>query len=104
IKCNLETKDAVIFATSEKSVKKIEAEARAYEKLEMNGRLAYGRIEELPFSVEAALTLHDQAQFHPVRFLAPLLKEIERLGGRIYEHSSAVQISKDDTVVIMENW
>lgn len=103
IECNLETKDAVIFATSEKSVEEIEAEARAYEKLDISGRLAYGRVEDLPFPVEATLTMHDQAQFHPVRFLAPLLEEIEQLGGQIYEHSRAIQISEDETVVIMEN-
>src|SRR5699024_2055182 len=80
-----------------------EAEARAYEKLDISGRLAYGRVEDLPFPVEATLTMHDQAQFHPVRLLAPLLEEIEQLGGQIYEHSRAVQISEEDTVVIMEN-
>lgn len=103
IDCGLETKDAVVFATSEKYSKQIEAEARAYENLDIGGILAYGQADELPFPVDATLTMPDQAQFHPVQFLVPLLAEVERLGGRIYEHSRAVQLFNDDTIVLMEN-
>ncbi|HLR92043.1 MAG TPA: FAD-binding oxidoreductase, partial [Atopostipes sp.] len=102
IDCDLETKEAVVFASSEKSVKKVEVEARAYEKLGIDGVLAYGRLDDLPFPVEASLTMRGQAQFHPVKFLAPLLKEIEKLGGRVYEETRAVQLSKDHTMVTME--
>ena len=103
IDCSLERKDAVVFASSQKSVKEIEKEARAYKALGIDGILAYGAIDDLPFPVEAALTMHHQAQFHPVQFLAPLLEEIERLGGRIYEQTRAVQLSKNGKAVLTEH-
>ena len=103
IDCGLENKEAVVFASSEKSVKKIEAEARAYEALEIDGVLSYGNLDDLPFPVDAALTMRHQAQFHPVQFLSPLLEEIEKLGGLVYENTRAVQLSKDGSIVYMEN-
>ncbi len=103
IDCGLEEKDAVVFASSAKAVKKIEAEARAYETLEIDGVLSYGNLAELSFPVDAALSMRHQAQFHPVQFLSPLLEEIEKLGGVVYEQTRAVQISKDETIVHMEN-
>ena len=103
IECGLETKDAVVFATSDKYVKQIEKEARAYERLGIDGVLAYGQVAELPFPVEATITMRGQAQFHPVQFLASVLEEIEHLGGRIYENSRALKLSKDDTIVHIEN-
>lgn len=42
IKCGFEKRDAVVFASSEKYVSKIEAEARAYESLGIDGVLGYG--------------------------------------------------------------
>lgn len=53
--------------------------------------------------MEATLTMRGQAQFHPAQFLAPLLEEIEKLGGRIYEHSRAMRLSKEHKTVFMEN-
>lgn len=103
IDCDLEQKDAVVFATSEKSIKKIEAEARAYEVLNIDGVLAYGQVTELPFPVEASLTMRNQHQFHPVKFLAPLLDEIERLGGKIYEHTRAIRLAKNEDIIHTEN-
>lgn len=103
IACDLETKDAVVFASSKKAVNKIKAEARAYEKLGIDGVLAYGNIDELPFPIDASLTMPAQAQFHPVKFLAFLLSEIKRLGGQVYEQTRAVQLIHDDTTILMEN-
>ena len=102
IDCGFEAKDAVVFANSPKAVKQIEKEARAYEQLDIDGRLAYGADDDLPFPVEASLTMREQAEFHPVQFLTPLLEEIERLGGRIYEQTRAVKLSKKGKVVHTE--
>lgn len=103
IDCSLETKDAVVFASSRKSVKELEKEARAYEILGIDGVIAYGAENELPFPVEARLTMRNQAQFHPVQFLVPLIEEIEQLGGRIYEQTRAVKLSKDGKVMQTEH-
>lgn len=103
IDCGLETKESVVFASSEKSIKKIEKEARAYERLGIDGVLSYGNLDDLPFPADAALTMRNQAQFHPVKFLSPLITEIVKLGGLVYENTRAVRLSKDGSIVHMEN-
>lgn len=103
IDCQLESKDAVVFANAPNSVKKLQKEARAYEKLSIDGILSYGSENKLPFPVEAKLTMRNQAQFHPVQFLTPLLEEIERLGGRIYDQTRALKVSKNGKTVETEH-
>lgn len=102
IDCDFEKKKAVVYATTTKGAEQIKKEAQAYEDLGITFFLTEGRLEELPFDTKLALTLPDQAQFHPVKFLAGLIKEIQRLGGIIYEQTRAVKL-KDETTVIMEN-
>lgn len=102
ISCDFEKKKAVVFAASEEGVNQIRKEMRAYQALEIPGRFSVGPLQELPFPTMAALTMPDQAQFHPVKFLAPLLDEIVIHGGIIYEQTRAVKIY-DHTRVEMEN-
>ena len=103
IECDFETRDASVFSTSSKGKKQIEKESQAYQKLLIDGTLTNGQVDELPFETTAALTMPKQAQFHPVKFLAPLLKEIEKLGGEIYENTRAVKVCKGKMRVHLEN-
>ncbi|WP_373790836.1 FAD-dependent oxidoreductase [Jeotgalibaca porci] len=102
IACDLEKKKAVVYASSEKGVQQIRKEMRAYQQLEMPGRFSMGPLEDLPFKTLAALTMPDQAQFHPVKFLVPLLDEIIAGGGEIYEQTRAITC-KDANEIEMEN-
>lgn len=103
IDCQLESKDAVVFANGPNAVKKLQKEAKAYEQLSIDGVLSYGSENKLPFPVEAKLTMQNQAQFHPVQFLTPLLDEIEKNGGRIYDQTRALKVSKDGRTVETEH-
>lgn len=49
-------------------------------------------VPELSFDTGPCLEFADQAQFHPLRYLAGLCKAIERQQGRIYTHSRALDI------------
>lgn len=102
IDCDFEKKKAVVYATTANGAVQIREEARAYEELGIPAFLTEGSLEDLPFDIQAALSMPDQAQFHPVKFLAALIKEIQRFGGKIYEQTRAVKL-KDETTVIMEN-
>lgn len=103
IDCDFSHHNAFVYANTAAGAKKIEKEAEAYMKLGIDGELAKHEVE-LPFSVEEAIVMRNQAQFHPVKFLAGLVKEIERLGGKIYEQTRAVKIlSKKDPVIQTEN-
>lgn len=102
IDCDFEKKKAVIYTTTPQGASQLKKEARAYETTGIPASLVEGQLEELPFETTAALVMPDQAQFHPVKFLTALLQEIQRLGGKIYERTCAIDL-QDDTVVVMEN-
>lgn len=100
IDCDFEEKTAVVYATTAKGALQIKKEARAYKELGINGELIKGQVEGLPFDTNAALTMPRQAQCHPVKFLAPLLVEIQRLGGKLYQQTRAMKLKGDSTIVL----
>ncbi|WP_203334165.1 FAD-dependent oxidoreductase [Planococcus beigongshangi] len=103
IDCDFEHQDAFVYANTEIGAKLIEQEAEAYQQLGIPGGLAKEEVE-LPFAVKEAVVMRNQAQFHPVKFLAGLVKEFERLGGTVYEKTRAVKIlSKKNPVIQTEN-
>lgn len=103
IDCDFSHQDAFIYANTEVGAKLIQKEAEAYAQLGIDGGLAKEEVE-LPFEVKEAIVMRNQAQFHPVKFLAKLVAEIERLGGKIYEQTRAIKIlSKNDPVIQTEN-
>lgn len=103
IDCDLTAENAYVYAETKKGAQKIEKEAKAYERLGIDGGLAKEEIN-LPFAVEAALVMRNQAQFHPVKFLTGLIKEIERLGGKIYEQTRVLKVlDQDIPVIVTEN-
>ncbi|MGK7379008.1 FAD-dependent oxidoreductase [Planococcus sp. 1R117A] len=103
IDCDFAHQNAFVYANTAIGAKLIEKEAEAYGQLGIDGGLAKDQVE-LPFEVEEAIIMRNQAQFHPVKFLAKLVSEIERLGGKIYEQTRAVKIlSKNDPVIQTEN-
>nr|WP_246625097.1 FAD-dependent oxidoreductase [Fictibacillus nanhaiensis] len=93
IHCNYEPHDAYLYASTEQGIKKLEKEAQAYEQLEINGEL----LDKLPFTIshKKGLVMRKQAHFHPVKYLIALLKELDNLGVKIYENTTATDIQED---------
>ena len=103
IDCDFSKHNAFVYATTAIGAKLVEKEAETYSQLGIDGELAKEEVD-LPFQVKEAVVMRGQAQFHPVKFLAGLVKEIERLGGTIYEQTRAIKIlSKNDPVIQTEN-
>lgn len=77
IDCDFTTQDAYVYTETKEAVSQIEKELDAYEILGINGGLAgmEARIK-LPFKVEEAIVMRDQAQFHPVKFLDALVRDM----------------------------
>jgi len=94
IDCDFERQDAYLYVESSKvMLKALQKEKNAYEKLGINGGDATAEAQgKLPYPIEGALVIRDQAQFHPVKFLVHLAKRIESLGGRIYEQARADRV------------
>jgi glycine/D-amino acid oxidase-like deaminating enzyme/nitrite reductase/ring-hydroxylating ferredoxin subunit len=99
IDCDFSEEDAYLYSVTYKCAEKIEQEYKAYEKLGINGEL----VKNIPFEIPttAALVMKNQAQFHPLKYLAFLTKEFIKLGGMIYEQTTAINIEEDKRSTIL---
>ena len=78
IDCDFERKTNYVYSL--KSRKKLEKEAKILTKIGFDN--IFEEYTELPFRVEGAIRFPNQAQFHPLKFVAGLAKRL-----RIYEHT-----------------
>ena len=78
IDCDFERKTNYVYSL--KSRKKLEKEAKILKKIGFDN--IFVEYTELPFRVEGAIGFPNQAQFHPLKFVAGLTKRL-----RIYEHT-----------------
>lgn len=83
IPCDYEKKDAFVYSMDRRD--KIEKELLAYHHL--GAKAEFSLASALPFSVAGAVKVRDQAQFHPLRFLFSLAKDLP-----IYENTKVVEI------------
>lgn len=83
IDCDFEEKDAYVYSLDDRQ--KIEREIDALGQLGVSAE----RIDRLPlpFSVAGAVKFTNQAQFHPLKFVAAITK-----GLRIYEHTAVREL------------
>lgn len=55
----------------------------------------------LPFNIEGAVRLENQAQFHPRKYLLALAEDIPKDGSYIFEQTRALDIIDDDPCVVV---
>ncbi len=72
IDCDYESKDSFVYSLCDR--KKIEKEMIALRRLGVNAEVSDAR--ELPLSVAGAVRVKDQAQFHPLKFLCEIAKDL----------------------------
>lgn len=96
IECGLKEQDAYIYTRDESEIEAMKKEATAYEKLDINGELVDKLAIDL--NVEAAVVMHQQYEFHPVQFLAGVLKELEKMGVLLFENTEITKITDGDSV------
>lgn len=89
IACDFEVKPAYVYSLDDRG--KLEEEVRTLETLGFHAELADTR--ELPFPTAGAVVFEDQAQFHPLKFIAGIAG-----GLKIYENTF-VQELKPNTAV-----
>lgn len=86
IACDLETLPAFLYSTQTKD--KLEREAEAAKELGLPA--SYTTAARLPFPVAGAVRFDEQAQFHPLKFLAALLP-----GLTVYENARVSKVEGD---------
>ncbi|MBQ8498053.1 MAG: FAD-dependent oxidoreductase [Clostridia bacterium] len=83
IDCDYETKDNYVYSLTDR--KKIEKEIAALNALGVKAE--FSDACELPFDVAGAVQIKDQAQFHPLKFLYAIAKDLP-----IYEHTKVLEL------------
>ncbi|TDL96608.1 FAD-dependent oxidoreductase [Macrococcus carouselicus] len=79
--------------TDGRSEKAIRKEYDTYEKLGIRSELHEGDMG-LPFKTTLGLEMPDQAQFHPVKFLAGMVEACKEVGVKFYEETLVEEIGK----------
>ena len=83
IDCDFETRDNYVYSLNDR--KKIEKEVAALNRIGVKAE--FSDAKELPFSVAGAVCVKDQAQFHPLKFLYTITKDLP-----IYEHTKVLEL------------
>jgi glycine/D-amino acid oxidase-like deaminating enzyme/nitrite reductase/ring-hydroxylating ferredoxin subunit len=91
IECDFERKPNYVYCESPDERKQVEDECRAVQK----AGLAATLVDEtpLPFQIECAFRVDDQAQFHPRKYLLALGGAIDGDGSHVFELTRALDVS-----------
>jgi glycine/D-amino acid oxidase-like deaminating enzyme/nitrite reductase/ring-hydroxylating ferredoxin subunit len=92
IDCDFERLPAFTYTEQAPKVASIEAEVDAARRAGLAASLTDQT--DLPYRVEAAIRVEDQAQFHPRRYCLALAEAICRRGGAVFEHSRVLDIDE----------
>lgn len=90
INCDYKTQSSYVYTTNEQEIHLLEDEFNAYSKLGINGE--YTTKTELPFTIEAAIKIPNQSQFHPIKYLYSLLEIVKKSNCSIFENTTAIDI------------
>ncbi len=83
IDCDYETRASYVYSLNDR--KKIEKEVAALNRLGVKADFSDAR--ELPFAVAGSVCIKNQAQFHPLKFLYGIAKDLP-----IYEHTKVLEL------------
>lgn len=88
--CDFERTAAYTYTESPDNRHQIEDEIDAAQQLDLSASLEEST--DLPFEIEAAIRLDDQAQFHPRKYLLALAEGIPGYGSYVFEETTATDI------------
>ena len=98
IDCDFERLDGYLFFPESGTEKKLQEEWQAAKRAGLQVR----KLKQPPFDLKfgPCLRFSQQAQFHPLKYLAGLARAIKRLDGRIFRGTEAKEIKGGKTVKI----
>ena len=83
IDCDFERRPAYTYTESREELDRIQEEVSIARQLGLPA--TYTESTDLPFAVAGAVRFDEQAQFHPVRYVAALANRISDAGSQVYE-------------------
>ncbi len=94
IDCDLERRAAYTYTTDPAMVDKVTAEVAAAQRIGLVAEFTTDT--DLPYPVEAAIRVDDQAQFHPRKYCIGLAKAVDGGGSAVFERTRATSIDEED--------
>ena len=94
INCDFRLQNAYVYTTKKEEISLIKKEVNAVSTLDYNCELVTKT--GLPFDISSAICFKNQAEFHPVKYLAGLSKCITKANGEIYNNTTAVDVKTDN--------
>jgi glycine/D-amino acid oxidase-like deaminating enzyme/nitrite reductase/ring-hydroxylating ferredoxin subunit len=101
LSCGIQREDAYLYADhgDDKTLKQLEKEFKAYEKLGLPGEWLDNIT--LPLMAGGAIKLPGQARFHPLEYLKGMLQAVLDRGGVVYEHTMiSEKVDKGDRLTL----
>ncbi len=89
IDCDFEKRDSYVYSLN--NSQKIEKEVEALNRIGVNAE--FSNASELPFTVAGAVRVKNQAQFHPLKFLYAIAKDLP-----IHEHTKVVELMPNKAI------
>ena len=96
--CDFERTSNYVYTESEASVAELEREAEAARAAGVDVELTTET--DLPYPVAGALRVDGQAQFHPWKYVAALVRLVVERGGRVFELTRATNVRSGDPCVV----
>lgn len=93
ISCDFSRQPSFVYTQEDKYVQKIEDEVKTAESLGLPASFETSLL--LPFEIKGAVCFHNQAQFHPRKYLLQLADLFVKNGGHIFENTTALDIHED---------
>ncbi|WZY00086.1 FAD-dependent oxidoreductase [Bacillus sp. FSL W7-1360] len=102
ISCDFTNEDAYLYATTHHGEHRLRREWEAYQTLELPGEW----VTDTPVALgaRAAIKVANQAQFHPIHYIAHLCQYMTEQGAQIFEQTACEKVEKDkgaDTTAIL---
>ena len=96
IDCDFEKQDSYVFTNQEQYINEIKQEQDILKQLQFNSELL--NTIPLPIESKAAIKFHNQAQFHPRKYLHGLINCIINNNGNLFENSTVVDVKKNNDI------
>lgn len=94
IDCDFARVSAWKYTEARSEIDNLEEESEAALKLSVPNSLVFDT--PLPFPVERAMRLDHQAQFHPLKYLSALARQVDGGGSYIFENTRAIDVEEGE--------
>jgi glycine/D-amino acid oxidase-like deaminating enzyme/nitrite reductase/ring-hydroxylating ferredoxin subunit len=98
INCDWEPASNYVYTESSGRVDQLEKELEAVRSAGILAEMT--RETDLPFPVAGAIRVDDQAQFHPLKYLAGLVARIPGDGSHVFEQTRATAVKTGETATV----